>query len=159
MSTHPQNRSNNVLPAEWPEEAAPREGPAQLATAPARPASPWPSSLESLAKQIADRIWALVTSRPEQAHLYTGYYIGVERAAINLLAERFRPGRMNLDGSDVMFWVDPQSADGFAGRMTEDVVEVLNIPLCRSHTLSLIAIEIPDAIQAVIDAHLRSGLD
>jgi len=66
---------------------------------------------------------------------------------------------MTLDGRGIMFWVDSQSADGFAGRLTEDIVEVLNAPLCRSFTLSLIAIEIPGAIQAVIDAHLRSGLD
>jgi len=73
MSPHLGTRETTAHTAGLTEEPSPQEGPTKLATTAAPPASPWPSTIESLAKQIADRVWGLVTSRPEQAHLYTGY--------------------------------------------------------------------------------------
>jgi hypothetical protein len=111
--------------------------------------------LEDLAALVTRRIWGVVTSRPEHVSLNGGYFVAIERAALELLRSRFVAGSMCIEGRQVAFWTGEQGAEWYASRLTEQVVEILDRPLIRSLVLPLIAIEIPAAIHAAIGVFLE----
>lgn len=114
--------------------------------------------LEDLAGQITRGIWSILSARADQAHLHAGYYVAIERTALESLTRHFTGGMVLLEGRRIMFWTDPRGANAFASRLTEDIVEVLSAPLCHSPALPLIAIEIPAAIHAAVAVYLADEL-